>query len=348
MAAERPPAAGAVGSGAGSGPDRGPAVDHWRPTATRARLEKRAAMRAAMQRFFTERGVLEVETPAVVGAPVTDLHLQAAGVDLGDGLARWLHTSPEYAMKRLLAAGSGDIWQACHVVRGGAERGRLHNPEFTLVEWYRLGLPMAAMANETAAFVDALCVAAGAPTRGFTTLRYREALQRHAGIDPLEDDDAGLRAAAAPLGLDGAALAAATRDDLLDLLVALRVGPALGHGQWCALTHYPASQAALARLDPDEPRLALRFELYGDGVELANGFEELSDAREQAARFAADNAARATRGLPRQPHDARLLAALDAGLPACSGVAVGFDRVAMLATGASTIDEVLAFPMERA
>ncbi len=305
-------------------------------------------MRVAMQRFFNERGLLEVETPAVVGAPVTDLHLHAAGVDLGDGVARWLHTSPEFAMKRLLAAGSGDIWQACHVMRGGAERGRLHNPEFTLVEWYRLGLPMAAMAAETAAFVDVLSVAAGAPARGLTTLRYREALRRHAGIDPLEDDDARLRAAAAPLGLDAATIGAATRDELLDLLVALRVGPALGHDQWCALTHYPASQAALARLDPDERRLALRFELYGDGIELANGFEELADARVIVGGEPLGLFARAARGLVQQPPDLRLLAALDAGLPACSGVAVGFDRVAMLATGASTIDEVLAFPVERA
>jgi lysyl-tRNA synthetase class 2 len=151
-----------------------------------------------------------------------------------------------------------------------------------------------------------------------------------------------------PLGLDAPTRAAATRDDLLDLLVALRVGPALGHGRLCAVTHYPASQAALARLDPADPRLALRFELYGDGIELANGFEELADAREQAARFAADNAARRARGLEPQPADSRLLAALESGLPACSGVAVGFDRVAMLATGARTIDEVLTFPLERA
>jgi lysyl-tRNA synthetase class 2 len=330
-------------------PEPQPAArDDWRPTATRASLERRAAMRAAMRQFFADRAVLEVETPAVVRAPVTDLHLQSARVELGDGLPYWLHTSPEYAMKRLLAAGSGDIWQACHVVRGGAERGRQHNPEFTLVEWYRLGLPMAALAAETAAFVDALCVAAGAPARAFQSLGYRDALRQHAGVDPLEDDDDALRRAVVPLGLDAPTRAAATRDDLLDLLVALRVGPALGHGRLCAVTHYPASQAALARLDPADPRLALRFELYGDGIELANGFEELADAREQAARFAADNAARRARGLEPQPADSRLLAALESGLPACSGVAVGFDRVAMLATGARTIDEVLTFPLERA
>jgi elongation factor P--(R)-beta-lysine ligase len=327
---------------------RDPAPGDWRPTATRQRLARRAAMRAAMPRFFAARGVLEVETSAVVRAPVTDLHLQCARVDLGDGRPYWLHTSPEYAMKRLLAAGSGDIWQACRVVRGGAERGRHHNPEFTLVEWYRLGLPMAAMAAETAAFIDELCIAGGGAARGFTTLTYRDALRRYAGVDPLDDDPSTLRRAVEPLNLDASTVATATRDDLLDLLVATRVGPELGHGGLCALTHYPVSQAALARVDPEDARLALRFELYGDGLEIANGFEELADAREQASRFAADNAARAARGLEPQPLDARLLAALEAGLPACSGVAVGFDRIVMLATGAGSIDEVLAFPVERA
>lgn len=320
----------------------------WRPTATRATLVRRAAMRAAMHSFFAARGVLEVETPCVVGAPVADLNLQAASVDLGDGLPRWLHTSPEYAMKRLLAAGSGDIYQACRVVRGGAERGRLHNPEFTLVEWYRSGFSLAQMAAETGEFVDALLSAAGASPRGVESLTYREALRRHAGVDPLADEDVRLQDAALALGLDRAACAAAGRDDLLDLLVALRVGPALGHGALCALTHYPASQATLARLDPGDPRLALRFELYGDGIELANGFEELADPAEQAARFAADNAVRVARSQPPRAPDAHLLAALASGLPACAGVAAGFDRIAMLATGATRIDDVLAFPVERA
>lgn len=305
-------------------------------------------MRAAMQAFFAARGVLEVETPMIVGAPVTDVHLQSATVELGDGTPRWLHTSPEYAMKRLLAGGSGDIWQACRVVRAGAERGRHHNPEFTLVEWYRTGFSMAQMAAECAAFVDALLLAAGSPARGFESVGYSQALQQHAGVDPFAADIAPLRAAAVELGLAPQVAAASPRDELLDLLVAARVGPALGHGRLCALTHYPASQAALARLDPGDARLALRFELYGDGLELANGFEELADPVEQAARFAADNAQRVACGLATLPVDARLLGALSHGLPACSGVAVGFDRVVMLALGARHIDDVLAFPLERA
>ena len=320
----------------------------WRPAASRDTLQRRAAMRAAARAFFAARGVLEVETPLVVGAPVTDLQLQSAAVDLGDGIRRWLHTSPEYAMKRLLADGSGDVWQECRVVRAGAERGRRHNPEFTLVEWYRRGLPMARMAEEAAALVDALLVAAGSRARGVEFLTYRDALLRHANVDPFDADTRKLRDAAAGLGLDATTVASSPPDDLLDLLVAARVGQALGFGPLCALTHYPASQAALARLDPDDPRVALRFELYGDGLELANGFEELADADEQAARFAADNARRVALGRGAQPVDHRLLAALAQGLPACSGVAVGFDRVAMLALGAGAIDEVLAFPLERA
>ena len=335
-------AAGSASDGA-----TGAAAD-WRPSATPAALERRATLRAAMRRFFEARGLLEVETPLVVGAPVTDPHLQSASVDLGDGVQRWLHTSPEYAMKRLLASGSGDIWQACRVVRAGAERGRHHNPEFTLIEWYRRSFTLQQMAEEAAALVDALLAAAGGRRRGVEFLSYRDALRRHTGIDPLEDDLGRLRASVADLGLETATLAAATRDDLLDLLVATRVGPALGFGPLCALTHYPASQAALARLDPDDARLALRFELYGDGLELANGFEELADATEQAARFEADNARRRALGRETLPVDARLLAALAQGLPACCGVAVGFDRVAMLAGGAASIDEILAFPLERA
>lgn len=320
----------------------------WRPSAARAALERRAAMRAAMQAFFAARGVLEVETPMVVGAPVTDVHLRSATVELGDGTPRWLHTSPEYAMKRLLAAGSGDIWQCCKVVRGGDERGRLHNPEFTLVEWYRVGQAMPQLVAETAGFVDALLRAAGGTGRGLVSVSYRDALREHAGVDPLQDDLARLREATRRLGLDGPALEGATRDDLLDLLVATQVGPRLGFGPLCALTHYPASQAALARLDPVDPRVALRFELYGDGIELANGFEELADATEQAARFDADLARRASLGREPLPADTRLLAALAAGLPACSGVAVGFDRVVMLATGAARLESVLSFPLERA
>ena len=321
-------------------------VDDWRPSAARARLEARAALLAQARGFFAARGVLEVDTPLVVGAAVSDVHIHSAAVQLERGAPprHYLHTSPEYAMKRLLAAGSGDIYQICHVVRGG-ESGRLHNPEFTLIEWYRAGFPLGRLMDEVEALVRTLLGPAAAGRRG-ERLSYRDACRRELGLDPFGATLAELQQAAAPLGY--APSAHATRDEWLELLVAARVGPQLGRGALTFVHGYPASQAALARLDPQDPRTAQRFELYCDGVELANGFHELAAAAEQRARFEADNAERRRRGLPEGALDERLLAALAAGLPDCAGVALGFDRTVMLATGAARIEEVLAFPTERA
>jgi lysyl-tRNA synthetase class 2 len=316
----------------------------WRPSAGLAALRRRAAALAATREFFRARGVLEVETPALVNAPVSDVNLGSMRVEMPDrAAALWLHTSPEYCMKRLLAAGAGDIYQVCRVYRGG-ERGRLHNPEFTMLEWYRLGFTLDELMAEVATFVNALLGA----TLPIELLSYRDAVRRHAGFDPLDADEATLRGAAEALGLDPSAAARAGRDELLDLIVGTRVGPALGADALTFLHRYPASQAALARLDPEDSRVALRFELYHRGVELANGYHELADVDEQRRRFAADLANRAARGLPAATIDGNLLAALAAGLPDCAGVALGFDRVLMLAGGAATIDEVLAFPTERA
>jgi elongation factor P--(R)-beta-lysine ligase len=318
----------------------------WRPTAGPDALRRRAACLAQTREFFRARNVLEVETPALVNAPVSDINLGSVRVDL-PGFARplWLHTSPEYAMKRLLAAGSGDIYQICRVYRG-AERGRLHNPEFTMLEWYRLGFSLEDLMDEVATLVRALLGDAGAglPVQ---FISYADALREHAHLDPF-GDVAPLRAAARELGLDAHRADAAGRDELLDLVVGARVGPALGANALTFLHRYPASQAALARVDPTDARVALRFELYHRGLELANGYHELASGAEQRQRFAEDLRQRAARGLPTAAIDPRLLAALDAGLPDCAGVALGFDRVLMLATGATTIDEVLAFPVERA
>ncbi len=316
----------------------------WRPTATLAATRRRADALRWTRDFFRQRGVLEVETPALVNAPVSDVHLGSVRVDLpGHGAPMFLHTSPEYAMKRLLAAGSGDIYQVCRVYRG-AERGRQHNPEFTMLEWYRLGFSLEALMNEVAALVTGL-LGDAVPVE---TLTYREAVARHAGFDPLDAPDEVLREVAQSLGLAAGQAAAATRDDLLDLIVGARVGPALGARSLTFVHRYPASQAALARLDPLDSRLALRFELYHRGMELANGYHELTDADEQRARFDRDQLTRRAQGLPVDTLDPHLLAALAAGLPDCAGVALGFDRVLMLALGAASIDEVLAFPMERA
>lgn len=315
------------------------------PDATLGQLARRAAALARAREFFREREVMEVDPPALINAPVTDVNIHSAEVRLpGDDTRRFaLHTSPEYAMKRLLAAGSGDIYFLGHVYRG-AERGRLHNPEFTLIEWYRRHGTLGSLMLEVADLVTRLC------ERRFTVehVSYCEAFARETGLDPLEASPASLGQVARSLGFEASAATASTRDELLELIMGALVGPRLGAGRLTFVHGYPATQAALARLDPADPRVALRFELYAEGVELANGFDELTDAAEQRARFEADLRERARRGLPSGPIDERLLAALAAGLPACTGVAVGFDRVLMLATGAGSIDAVLPFTLERA
>jgi elongation factor P--(R)-beta-lysine ligase len=321
------------------------AAADWRPVPSPQRMRARATLFARAREFFASRGVLEVDTPIVVNAPVSDVHLRSASVQLA-GLAAplYLHTSPEYAMKRLLAAGSGDIYQICHVVRG-AESGRLHNPEFTLIEWYRIGYSLAQLMDEVEALVRVLL---GAAASGYASerLSYQDACRRELGLDPFSASLEQLRHAARPLGYTSAA--ELSRDEWLELLVGALIGPRLGRGALTCVHGYPASQAALARLDPDDARTAQRFELYCQGVELANGFHELTSAAEQRARFEADNAERRRRGLPQCALDERLLAALEAGLPDCAGVALGFDRTLMLASGAASIEEVLPFPTERA
>ena len=317
---------------------------HWRPTATIAALRLRARALRSAREFFWDRHVLEVETPAMVNAPVSDVNLGSVSVQVpGRDAPLFLHTSPEYAMKRLLAAGSGDIFQICRVYRG-AERGRQHNPEFTMLEWYRLGFSLEDLMREVAELTRGLL---GQPLP-MEFLTYRDAVRRHAGFDPLDADLSVLQVAAQELGMNAAHAHAAGRDELLDLIVGAKVGPALGAKTLTFLHRYPASQAALARLDADDPRVALRFELYHRGMELANGYHELTSGAEQRLRFATDQQARAARGLPTFALDANLLSALDAGLPDCAGVALGFDRVLMLAAGAGSIDDVLAFPVERA
>jgi elongation factor P--(R)-beta-lysine ligase len=317
----------------------------WRPTATQGALRQRARALRATREFFWAREVLEVETPAMINAPVSDVNLGSVRVQMSgaEHPPLFLHTSPEYAMKRLLAAGSGDIYQICHVYRG-AERGRQHNPEFTMLEWYRLGFSLEQLMQEVADLTNQL-LGAELPVE---FVSYREAVRRHAGFDPLDADSRELQRAAQALGLDAAHAATAGRDELLDLIVGAQVGPALGATTLTFLHRYPSSQAALARLDPDDARVALRFELYHRGVELANGYHELASGAEQRMRFAVDQQSRKARGLPTFEIDAHLLAALDAGLPDCAGVALGLDRVLMLAMNAASIDEVIAFPTERA
>ena len=350
---------------------------NWRPVATRAVLEQRAQALACVRAFFAQRAVLEVDTPVIVNSAVTDVHIHSVEVHFpGQPRRLYLHTSPEYAMKRLLASGSGDIFQICHVARG-YERGQYHNPEFTLIEWYRLGFSLEHLMDEVEALARAVLGPVAQPMR-CERLSYVDAFQKALGIDPLtvslqelrwRAEEAGLpravartaegaastRAAAeAPDSGKASTLAAAatpdvgTRDYLLDFLMATQIGPALGKGALTFIHRYPASQAALARLDSRDPRVALRFELYCEGIELANGFHELASASEQHARFEQDLIERRRAGQTVHEIDQLLLSALEAGLPECAGVAVGFDRLLMLATGARSIDEVLPFPTERA
>lgn len=319
---------------------------NWRPSASLEALRGRAELLARTRAFFAARGVLEVETPVLAAAPVTDPHLASLATRLHGpgspgGRTLYLQTSPEFAMKRLLAAGSGPVYQLARVFRDD-EVGRHHNPEFTLLEWYRPGFDHHGLMDEVDALLWTLLGASAAER-----LTYAEAFGRHAGVDPHRDDVSTLRRATGELGA-GCGLAPEDRDGWLALLLSHRVQPALGRGRPTFLHDFPASQAALARIRPGEPPLAERFEVFVEGVELANGYHELTDSREQAGRFRADLERRAAMGLPAVPLDGRLLEALEAGLPPCAGVALGFDRLVMLALGAGHIDEVLAFPVERA
>jgi len=317
-------------------------VDQWKPAAPIATLEVRAAMLRAAREYFAATRALEVETPTLSSAAVTDVHLASVEAR-AIAQRRYLHTSPEYAMKRLLAAGCGDIWQICRVYRDG-ESGRWHNPEFTLIEWYRLGIDHHALMSDVERLIGAMLPATRHIDR-CERLTYREAVQLHAGIDPLDDSVPVLVARLESAGIEVPLSVRDDRDACLDLIVSTLVGPQLGHDRLTFVYDYPSSQAALAQT---RGPVASRFEAYLDGIELANGFHELGNATEQRARFEQDLASRARRGLSPMPVDENFLAALKYGLPECSGVALGFDRLVMCAVGARHIDEVIAFPFERA
>ncbi|SFR52625.1 lysyl-tRNA synthetase, class 2 [Marinobacter daqiaonensis] len=327
---------------------REPGDRSWCPTATREMLESRARQSGWVRGFFADRGVLEVETPVLGQCGVTDVNIdsvQARALPVADQAvgSGWLQTSPEYHMKRLLASGSGSIFQVSRVFRNG-ERGARHNPEFSLLEWYRPGFDDRQLMAEVAELV---CGWLGAPPP--ETLSYRDAMLRHAGVDPFTVSLSALRSTCLGIVGDEATAEGLSRDECLDLLMGVRVEPELGHRSPVFICHYPASQAALARTTlVDGHEVAHRFELYVKGVELCNGFWELTDPSEQRRRFEQDNARRLALGKPEMPVDERFLAALAAGLPDCSGVALGLDRLLMLKQGADDIRQVLAFPAELA
>jgi elongation factor P--(R)-beta-lysine ligase len=295
--------------------------------------------------FFEHRGVTEVETPILSAATVSDPQIESLVTQIA-GLpgCSYLCPSPEYAMKRLLAAGSGDIYQICKVFRD-AEHGRWHNPEFTMIEWYRVGLDDAGLMSEVEALIAELL--APARTLGVAErLSYSDALRRHAGVDAFDATEDELLDAARRHGIH--CDAQLDRNAKLDLLMGLIVGPRLGRGNPCFVCDYPATQAALARLKPGLPSVAARFELYLDGLELANGFHELARPEEQRARFMEDLSLRRMRGQVQPPLDENFLAALMSGLPDCAGVALGFDRLVAIALGADKLADAMTFSIGNA
>jgi lysyl-tRNA synthetase class 2 len=314
---------------------------------------------ASLRAWFADAGFVEVEAAALQVSPGNETHLHAFGTEwVGPGgtrLPRYLHTSPEFAMKKLLAAGEARIVDFARVFRN-RERGVLHAPEFTMVEWYRAGEPYEAMMADCAALVVATAKAASTDVlqwRGRTAdpfaaperITMVEAFARHAGIDllaVLEDRDAFASAATAG---GTRVIAHDTWSDIFSRVLSAKVEPNLGVGSATLLTDYPASEAALARLKPDHPQFAERFELYACGVELANGFAELTDAGEQRRRLGADMDEKQRIYGERFPIDEDFLAAL-AVMPAASGVALGLDRLVMLATGATNIDQVQWTPTD--
>ncbi len=326
--------------------------------AQRARLAVRAAVLRALREWFHGAGFLEMDPPALATSPGLEVHLAAVPVDLHiagpETTRRYLVTSPEYFMKRLLGAGFERIYSLQKAWRDG-DSSPLHHPEFTMLEWYRAHHDYTACMADTEALVLAALAAGGATPRrpragrllDFTPpwprLPFGEAMERYAGLDPLACPDVpALRRAAAARGHylapDG------TWNDLVLQVFVAAVEPRLGAERPVILCEYPASMASLARLKPGDPRVAERFEVYAGGLELANGFSELIDAAEQRARCEADLRERIARGLPAYPLDERFLQALGAGLPPATGTALGVDRLVMLVTGALHIDEVVAFP----
>ena len=320
----------------------------WRPTAAIDVLRGRAEMLARIRAYFAAQQVLEVQTPVLSAAAASDPQIESIAAGPSGSGTRYLHTSPEYPMKRLLAAGFGDCYQVCPVFRDG-EAGRLHNPEFTMIEWYRLDFGVAELQQD----VDRLFRVACGELRSFApsrTLTWRDAISGNCGLDPREAKVAEIQAVLAARGIEPSNAGGWDHDDWLDLLMGSLVGPGLGHEVPVFLQDYPESQASLARLRvlPDGSRVAERFELYVDGLELANGFRELGDALEQRRRFTQDQQTRRRRAQPEYPLDERLLSALEHGLPDCAGVALGFDRLVMVAFRLPALEAAMAFPAGRA
>ena len=315
----------------------------WKPlTDTRVAM-RRAAMLERAREYFSDQGVLAVDTPALCRYPTSDPNIESLGVRSQPGKDGYLHTSPEAYMKRLLAAGYPDIYSVCRVFRDG-EAGKRHLPEFTMAEWYRLNFDLDAIVDDTVGFIAA-CVNLPALTERVQRIDYAEAFAELAGVDALDGATEDIVAVATSeqrlrdaLGDD--------RDAALDLIMADVIAPQFAPDRLTVVRHYPASQAALSRLCPADARVADRFEVFCGDLELANGYVELTDAGEQRERIAADIAAREQSGRSSLLADESLLAALEAGLPPCAGVAVGVERLHMVLDQADDIRDVITFATE--
>jgi lysyl-tRNA synthetase class 2 len=322
-------------------------ADLWAPSASIETLKQRAVILRTIRDFFYARDVMEVETPSLSGASVTDVHLASfnttfVGPGHAEGLPLFLQTSPEFAMKRLLAAGSGAIFQLCKAFRN-EEAGSHHNPEFTMLEWYRPGFDEFALMDEMDELMQLILTVDPAQR-----LTYQHAFKSVLGLDPLTAGIEQLQQLACEHGFADIANNETHKETLLQLLFCMKVEPTIGQDKPCFVYHFPASQAALAQICKHDERVAGRFELYYKNMELANGFNELTNASEQAKRFDEDNVYRAANNLKKIPMDTRLIAALEHGLPQCAGVAMGIDRLVMLATGNKKIKDVIAFDVQRA
>ncbi len=316
-------------------------MSEWRPTADFTALGRRAELLSQVRQFFQARDVLEVDTPLLASAPVTDPNIEAIATQSPSGEGQlYLQTSPEFAMKRLLAAGSGPIYQICKAFRCG-ERGRRHNPEFTMLEWYRPGLSLADLIDEVAAVIG---LASGYCDT--VVMTYQQVFEKHCGLNPHSASIEVLRDCARQhldLSFDSD-----DRDLWLQLLMSSVVEPALDPGKICFVADFPETQAALAKVGVNEDGypVARRFEAFYAGMELANGYDELRDAAELVRRIGDDHRRRGLAGQYLPPIDRYLLKAMP-HLPECVGVAIGFDRLVMIACQAARIDEVIAFPLER-
>jgi len=322
----------------------------WQPSCSLGLLRLRAQLLQKIRQFFTKRDVLEVETPLVCRAIGTDPNL-----DFFTTLYNWLpeqkklylQTSPEFAMKRLLAAGSGSIYQICKAFRNG-ESGHYHNPEFTLLEWYRVGFNLLQLMDEAEELITALFEGNMAlqPTQ---RISYEALFQQVTGLNPLQFSYKEYVNYANNNGLvDAAALCGQDHASWLDFIFSLQIQPNLAQNTLWLVTGYPACLPSLARINADNPLVVDRVELFINSIELGNGYHELNDVKEQARRFDKEIAARQASNLPVVTKDERLLAALEAGLPSCSGIAIGLDRILMLLSNSPAIDGVLAFSISRA